>query len=282
VVATVRLKRASSVHVGLPWRGLFPIDSVTIGSGATVSDEAAQFLARIADPLFERTNRYIALIDALVAAGVWAKLDFLYVFAADNINTARTNLKSSTYHATAVNSPTFTADRGFAGDGLASYVDTNFSPLNATDPAYTQDAAHIGVWSLTQGQDTSARAFGWLDGIDGATLQPRTGANVVSVRINQASPDLNGANTDGRGFYLANRSSAAAIQTYRNGASVDTGTNPSTGLNAESFKTHYTSVGVYSVVQVAAAWAGGSLSAAEVSAFYTAMLVYMQGVGASA
>jgi len=57
-----------------------------------------------------------ALIRQLKDAGVWAKLDVLYVIAAHDIQAGRVNWKNpGTFTATEVSAPTFTTDRGYAG-----------------------------------------------------------------------------------------------------------------------------------------------------------------------
>ena len=52
------------------------------------------------------------LIAGLKADGIWAKLDRLWLFAAEDQPSALTDLVGLTL-ATAVNSPTFTADEGY-------------------------------------------------------------------------------------------------------------------------------------------------------------------------
>jgi hypothetical protein len=68
------------------------------------------------------------LVLDLKAGGVWSKLDTFAVFATDgNIDFALIDWIRLTQY-TAVNSPTFTTNVGFQGNGTSSYVDTNFNP----------------------------------------------------------------------------------------------------------------------------------------------------------
>jgi hypothetical protein len=53
----------------------------TIG-GPGYSAEAQQFFSRISNPDGTRKALYATMIDALVTAGVWAKLDAFYMLAA--------------------------------------------------------------------------------------------------------------------------------------------------------------------------------------------------------
>ena len=88
------------------------------------------------------------LIRDLKTAGVWDKLDVFYVFATDgDSDYATLNWKDPNNHQVSkVNSPVFTADSGFAGDGLSSYLDTNYNP-STNGVKYTLDNASISIWS---------------------------------------------------------------------------------------------------------------------------------------
>lgn len=81
------------------------------------------------------------LVD-LKAAGVWSKLDTFAVFATDgNSDFALIDWKMLTQY-TAVNSPTFTTNSGFNGNGTSAYIDTNFDI--STGSNYTlNDASKI-------------------------------------------------------------------------------------------------------------------------------------------
>lgn len=75
----------------------------------------------------------------LKAAGVWSKLDTFAVFATDgNSDFALIDWIRLTDY-TAVNSPTFTTDFGFNGDGTSSYIDTNFDLSNLTTKLITNE-----------------------------------------------------------------------------------------------------------------------------------------------
>ncbi len=99
---------------------------------AVYSPEAAALLSRMTvTPSTARKQLIDALIATLVGAGIWAKLDALYLLAAHDAQAARLNWIADRYNLTAVNSPTFTTDRGYAGTGAAMYLDTGFNPATA-------------------------------------------------------------------------------------------------------------------------------------------------------
>ena len=87
------------------------------------------------------------LVEDLKTAGVWDKLDVFYVFATDgDSDFATLNWKApSSHQVTKVNSPTFTADSGFTGDGTSAYLNTSFRPLTNGNN-YQANNASIGVY----------------------------------------------------------------------------------------------------------------------------------------
>src|SRR5262245_4406995 len=91
------------------------------------------------------------LITTLKSAGIWTKLDRLWLWAAENQPSALTDLVGLSL-ATAVNSPCFTADRGYTGNGSTSYIDTLFDPTTGT--AFNQNSCHFSVWVRTLDTNT--------------------------------------------------------------------------------------------------------------------------------
>lgn len=95
------------------------------------------------------------LVD-LKDAGVWSKLDTFAVFATDgNSDFALIDWKRLSQY-TAVNSPTFTTNEGFTGDGSTSYLATNFNAFTS-GVNYTASDASFGVYD-----DISLGSTGYL------------------------------------------------------------------------------------------------------------------------
>ena len=126
------------------------------------------------------------LVTDLKAAGVWDKLDVFYVFATDgDSNFATLNWKApSSHQVTKVNSPTFTADSGFAGDGSSSYLNTNYNPANS-GTNYTLNDASISIWS----NDFVLNNF--ITGVEYSTYNcVRMSSTSANQRINMANAAL--------------------------------------------------------------------------------------------
>lgn len=130
------------------------------------------------------------LIKDLKTAGVWDKLDLLYVFATDgDSNFATLNWKApSSHQVTKVSSPTFTADSGFSGDGSTAYLDTNFSIANdATN--YTQNNASTFTYFVSDLSQTDFVAYGARNDVD---------LNKVRNQLRMRSTDYRPAINDDR------------------------------------------------------------------------------------
>jgi hypothetical protein len=86
------------------------------------------------------------LVIDLKDAGIWSKLDIFYVFATDgDSDFASINWKDpSNFEITEVNSPTFTTNVGFEGDGTSAYLDTNWV-LNTDTVNYEKDNAGLFI-----------------------------------------------------------------------------------------------------------------------------------------
>lgn len=134
----------------------------------------------LARSLFSRSPEQTGLRRGLIsralkkkrAAGILSRGDCLWYMAGADSTIARQNWLSSSFTLTAVNSPTFTADRGYKGDAVAAYLDTAYTPgsgnftLNsALIAVYHRQGSTGGVWAgaqqgasagLTQVQDAGA------------------------------------------------------------------------------------------------------------------------------
>lgn len=243
------------------------------------------FAAMTTAPTSARKVLIDRTIRSLKAAGIWSKLDDVQVYAAHDEQAALLNWKNpGTFNGTNVSGTAFVADRGFTGDGVADYIDTNFNPSTAGGN-YAQNSACFGVWNRTTGVTAGSDA-GWFDGTDGTLVDTRGTSDTVNFRINQAaaSNGTPGAATDGSGLGIANRSASNATQYYRNGVAITVAGNPnqvSTALNNATLNCGRVTAASFNINQFAACIIGGSLSAAEQAALYAAMLAYMQGVGAA-
>jgi hypothetical protein len=190
------------------------------------SQQALDYLARTVSGNEGGNATNIAnLIDGLVADGVWAKLDALYVLAQQNGIDALLNLVGTNYTLSGSTSfgaaprtpPAFTPYVGFSGfaSGI-TFLDTAFNPTTATSPKYVQNSASLGVWvyaiTNTSGVDV---------GIDASEVNVLASySNVFYTRINGAAGGIPTPGT--KGLYAGDRSSSSSVVQYWNGTSQAT------------------------------------------------------------
>lgn len=216
----------------------------------------------------------------VVGMGLLALVDVGYLHAAHDEQAARLNFAApGTFTATNVNSTTFTAYRGFTGDGSTMELDTGFNPTTASSPQFTQNSAHIGSWALTNLAAGNNSEIG-LEAAAELFINPRNGSDAYTARVN-TSGTLTSSSTDSRGHNVACRTASNLMTSYKNGASIDTDATASSALTSGTIRILRFNLG-YSARQTALSHAGAGLTDAEVLALYNAFRPYMQAVGAVA
>ncbi len=251
--------------------------------------EAATLVAAMSSaPDDTRKGLIDTCIGAIKTAGVWTKLDCLWIRAAHDSQAALLDWKRLS-DSTAVNSPTFTTDRGFTGDGSTSYINTNFTP--STDGVnYTQNSACMGAY-LNAGTDaasTSKNAMGVLSTGVYFYIWPWYSASAgsgVRARINNAANTTKGTITTAFGLTSANRSGASAVELYRNGSSLGTSTEASVGAPPKDvfelgYNNNNTGLSGANDYRIAASFVGGSLTSTEHADLFAAIEAYLDAVGA--
>lgn len=265
-------------------------------AGASPSAAYTNFQARASLTGSDATN-YQTLLDGLTTDGFFdgsgnsTLLDFFYILAAPSSTVALLNLVQNAYNPTANGSPTFTAYQGYNGvDGSTTvYLDTGFNPTSGS-PNYTQNSAHISIWSNTNATPASgARDIGFDGSITGqacAHIISKSSANTTNYRINDDRVGQSGgiANTDATGFYVASRSGSSAQKGYRNNVdqsvgSVASGTLVSGNFYILALNTVGTGANSGSANQLCFASIGANLTATQVGQIYSRVGTYRTAVG---
>ena len=228
-----------------------------------------------------RARQVSTLVNALKAANIWNSLDRLWLHAAENATQALIDLKARAT-ATAVNSPTFTTDRGYKCNGTSSYLDLLFNPATALSPQYVRDDASFGGWVVTASTINGGVDYGNDYSAVGTALIIKYGGNNTRANIGASTGDLiradGGAKT---GLHHIQRTGRSAGAHFRNGASVGSLTSTSVAPTSKKFGVGaYIGAGAstFSDGQHGATFIGAGLAGKE-SAFYTPMRTYMTAVG---
>jgi len=232
-----------------------------------------------------------SLLDDLVRRGKshgwWWLLDAFQVYAAENTTAALMDMVRRVT-ATNVNSATFTADQGYAGDGATSLVQTNFDP--STDAVrYRRNDALIGCYNrTTRASNTAVVNVGCQKNsgsFEGAYIITRFSDGKAYESVN-ASDNVNVATPGTAGFWAANSVDATHQALYRNGISIAASSKTSfaipalsvgfaVGANARAAATYNS----FTTDQHAMFVAAGSMTDDVILAFYSDFQAYMTALG---
>jgi hypothetical protein len=222
-------------------------------------------------------------IDALKTAGIWTLLDALWFMAAHDSQAAELNWKApGSFVLSPQDSPAFTADAGWIGDGSADYISTGFVP-STHGVNYTLNSASFGFYSLTDAQSAGGVDMGARSGLNSneSRILTRSGANTLAPRINSGG-GTNITVMDSSGLFTLNRSASNAYQAYRNGSEIGNGTNVSTAVPPVAFYLLATnnngSAAGFSIRRLAMAFIGASLDATKQGDLSTIVAAYLGGL----
>lgn len=168
------------------------------------------------------------LVVTLQNTGVWPLLDSLYILAAPTAQNASIDWALPSRTLTVSGSPTFAANKGYTGDGVSAFLDTNYNPAtNAVN--LSQNSNTFGVWSLTSNIEASGV---WEFGQTNYAIGPfaTSGDNYFSRNAEPTSVfTVFGA---GPGLFISSRNSSAGFGLFlNNGVPLNSTTNTSKGTN---------------------------------------------------
>lgn len=235
-------------------------------------------------PTSERTTLINNLIVALKDGGVWSKLDVLWITAAADAQAGQRNWISDNFNLTPVNSPTFTADRGYAGNGTTSYLTTGYNPGGAGTFKYLQDNCAMGIWSRTNSDATVAELGARTSSTLAQSIMLLRTTNLFSIRAN-SNTATTVANTDSSGFFIQRRTASNATAAFRNGSALGTGSVASVALVNTAWlfgaASNNGTPALFSARELSLGLGGGSLTDGEIAAANAAFAAYMTAVGAA-
>jgi hypothetical protein len=211
------------------------------------------------------------LVLDLKAAGVWNKLDFLYIFANNaNQDFAIINWKApGTFNGTRVNSPTWASNQGFTGNGIDSHINSNFNPTVGT-PNFAQDNASLFTWART----ASGAANNMMGQTSGSSIIALN-ASATTHRINAGGALPAAGDLSGTGFMHMARPDSTTCRIIKD--TTVTSFNVASAAPANSVITFLRRAGNYGDMQLSIAGAGSNLIS-ENTAMFNAFNTYMSGL----
>lgn len=249
--------------------------AMMMGSGFP-PEANALFKRMTTPPSVTRKTLIAKLIRSLKSSGAWSALDGLLIFGAADSQAALLNWKSASYNATN-NGATFVADRGFTGDGVDDYIATGYG---LGDGQFASTSHTFGV--VLRSYVSGSRSMGVSDGGTGNSLlfRPIDGAVQVSDFMVGVSVGLSPVAN------VAAVRSGASVQLFRNGLLAGNGTGMPTPINPGikfAILAAQTNTGIqtgHMAGRVAAAYFGGAMTPAQISALDAALQTYLAAVGA--
>jgi len=239
---------------------------------------AAAFLARTSGLDATHTNAYINFINGLDTFNLFAKMDSVKMYFTQDSATALLNLVSTNYGSTIINTPVFTADRGFTS-GTNGGINDNFDPITATSPIYAQNSAHCSVFSVTDPGESSIAIFGSISSVE-TEIYPRYTDGNAYFRCN--SSNIAGVvNGSPIGHFISNRPNSTTVEGYIAGARVLNNTGAASGVPAD----HGFSFGagisgpLVSPHQLGATTIGGGLTTTDAANLYSLVRAFATAVG---
>ncbi len=271
----IRLIGGITLIGGVRLAGTSPVPRSGGGSGCS---QATQFLNRVS---VDSTHQaaYTTMICGLVTDGVWSQLDLLYLLATQNSSAALTNLVNSTFSVSAVGSPSFTADVGYATSTAANYL--NFGWAGTNGPNWAQTSASFGGWSGGGGQGCGAflgtnDSTGDIDVDDFCDSTPTTTLAVINQEV-WDSKATSAGETSSLGFWAVSRTGSTS-QLYYDGAATGTA-NTITYSDAPTSADFVTDPGGNTDTQgIAVMYAGGYLTSTQETDLYNRIHTFLNAI----
>jgi len=235
------------------------------GGGVVYDPDATALFARMTvQPDATRKQLISDRFVAGKAKSFWAKLDAIWVHAAHTSEAGRFNWLGNVYNCTPFNSPAFTTDRGFMGDGSSSYLSTGFNPATAVSPKFTQNSGCMGVRSNTDNAANGSLA-GFFDTTlsVGTSINPRATGDAITGRLNSAASTNFGVSSSSIGMFAMSRVDSANISAYRQGSLVSSAASASTAPPSGAFRLGAITDASFRACQFSMGWISSGLTAQE-------------------
>jgi hypothetical protein len=219
------------------------------------------------------------LITSLKADGVWTTIDWLCLLANETAESALRNVKQPSKTATAVNSPTFTTDRGYTGNGTDAHISLG-EAWDAVGNTYSRNSASFGIVVNQQNDVTLKNIFG-TDTSTNATITVRGSVGTTTLKLNASVGGTFVTDPGSKlGHWSASRRDSANMYGYLNGALVASIAQASAAVGVGNV-TVLRMATVYDSSRVSAFWFGSGMTDAQVLAVHTRLTTYLTAIGAA-
>lgn len=248
--------------------------AVLYSGGADESSELL-FSYMAVQPTAARKVVLNTFVTTLKSAGVWQKLDLLYVLAAHDAQAGRLNwIAPQTFPLVQSGTVTFTTDQGFTGNATDGRLDVSGT---WTPGQMTQNSAIAGCYVRTAASYNGSTTYYSLYTGSGRILRrPATEAN-IEWRINDGTTGTTGV-AGQTGHFAVRRTTSSERSLWREGSQVTTATATSTA-NGNVFRLFNANGAGFGDPQLSLAYAGAQIDDTAMAAFNTAIGALKTGIG---
>jgi hypothetical protein len=296
VVFTPALPVSPPAHIPTEWdgravfggRGLLRVNATVVtASDVDVNAWETAVVAAGGSVSTARKALMYTTVSALKTKGIWPIVDGLLILAAENAQSALIDIKTSTAASLSSTPPTFTSDRGYAGNGSTSYINTNYNPFTQGVNLVVA-SAHLSVWVNTDRGPADLIALGsyvWPNTLDIWPYQSSLGATGVGYHVNSAIEISALANNSSRGFFLAQSDGASFQQVFYNGVSLGSTANTYGYFGIPDLplfvcgQNNGGGVAGPSTDQISMVSYGGKMTSTQAADYYTIMRAHMTAIG---
>jgi len=237
--------------------------------------------AGITDPTQRLAINYLTF--SLKVNGLWDKCNAIYPMVGGTAVTHKFNLKNPA-DTNAAFRLLFTGGWVHSANGaLPNGVNTFANTFFNTSVSGVQNSHHLSYYSRTDA-NTGQVEIGLQVLPNQNLLQIRT-SNITYYVINNGSPYATAADTDSRGYYMANRTAVNVVNGWKNGVKVASGTTSTNGRpNNNIYLGANNNNGVtanYSTKECEFATIGSGFTDSEAAAFYNIVQTFQIILGRS-
>jgi len=249
---------------------------------ATVDPDAQAFITAAGITDATQQSAINTLVTDLKGYGVWSKMKAIYPFVGGTATTHKYNLKdpadTNAAFRLVFNGGWVHSSTGALPNGVNSYALTFFAPTPNAD----KNSVHISYYSRTDASGGIEMGSEDLSNVSYCLLGIKSGANNSFVAIGDYVGNLT-TNTDGKGFYTAQRISSSTVNRWKNGIKTSTYSQSSVNNNTQivigTWIRSTGTFGSFTTKQCAFASMGLHLSDSEASDFNTAVQAFQTTLG---
>lgn len=214
------------------------------------------------------------LVIQMKANGIWTKMKAIYPMVGASAAACSQNLKSSSF------TGSFSSGWTFASTGVKNTSSSGFFETNCNDNNFGNNNISFGCYSRTNITIAGVYDFGiYNTSLSRGTWMRLYSGSGFGGGVQQATPEVNGTNSDSRGFFQMSKNGSTTVLGYRNSSQLINTTSTTTNATNTTFYLGALNNGGtasfgFSDKEFAMAYIGDGLSATDMTNYYTAVQAF--------